>query len=249
MTSAISASVRPLFTAARTCRANSSQCRKATVIASVSRLRSRLARPGRCQRSPQAVRVMKSWKAAVNGVVAATARSTCAFPRTSRRVRIPAARRSSSVLGPVGSFTWYLPCRWRGRRSRGAVGEATVLGEDGVGLGVRLAGVGARRGQEPVQVAVVPLGQQGGQGPAGLPCPPDRIRGGLVRRPAAERWSEGIGQRLREARLDSRGGGLVHASGGDAQDRQALGQRGRRRADGGEQLGQGRPLAVPGAGG
>ena len=46
---------------------------------------------------------MKSWKSAVNGVVAATARSTCASPSTSRRVRMPASRRSSSVVGPLGS--------------------------------------------------------------------------------------------------------------------------------------------------
>src|SRR4051794_41938617 len=78
---------------------------------------------------------MKSWKAAVNGVVAATARSTCAFPRTSRRVRIPVARRSSSVLGTVGSFTWYLPCRWRDRRARGGPRGGAGGGGGGGGLG------------------------------------------------------------------------------------------------------------------
>ena len=74
---------------------------------------SRRASPGRCQRSPQAVRVMKSWKSAVNGVVPATARSTWASPSTSRRVRIPASRRSSSVVGSV------MPRLSLGRSGRG----------------------------------------------------------------------------------------------------------------------------------
>src|SRR5580700_12225363 len=44
---------------------------------------------------------MKSWNGAVNSVVAAIARSTCSSPRTSRRVRTPAAVRSSSFTDLV----------------------------------------------------------------------------------------------------------------------------------------------------
>src|SRR5215469_18940752 len=41
---------------------------------------------------------MRSWNGAVKSVVLAAARSTCSAPSTSRRVRMPAAARSSSFI-------------------------------------------------------------------------------------------------------------------------------------------------------
>src|SRR5262249_57802335 len=47
------------------------------ISVTVTRLRSPRARPGRAQISPQAYRVMKSWKSAVNPVVPEIGRASC----------------------------------------------------------------------------------------------------------------------------------------------------------------------------
>ena len=92
------ARVRPLPSAALTCIANSCSWRMTASIASVMQLRVLRSSPGRAQISPHAYRVMKSWKSAVKASVAAWARSTWSSPRTSRRVRAPAAATSASRL-------------------------------------------------------------------------------------------------------------------------------------------------------
>src|ERR687896_282030 len=45
---------------------------------------------------------MKSWKSAVNGVVRATARSTCSSPSTARRTRSPAIRSAMGMPSAMG---------------------------------------------------------------------------------------------------------------------------------------------------
>src|ERR1039458_3869809 len=100
-TSLISSRVTPLLNAALTCIRNSSPRFKATIIASVSRLRVWRGRPGRAHISPQALRVMKSWKSRLKSVVAATARSTCSSPRTERRIFMPCWKRLVSSIGVI----------------------------------------------------------------------------------------------------------------------------------------------------
>jgi len=52
-------------------------------------LRMRRSRPGLVQISPQALRVIRSWKSAVKSVVLEIASSTCSSPSTSRRTSMP----------------------------------------------------------------------------------------------------------------------------------------------------------------
>ena len=66
MTSRISSTVRPLRSAARRCIASSSWWPCAMSEVSTATDRDRRSRPGRDQMSPQATRVMKSWKSAVS---------------------------------------------------------------------------------------------------------------------------------------------------------------------------------------
>src|SRR5699024_3599617 len=61
----------------------------AVKIAMVSKRRSVKSRPSRCQISPHAVRVMKSWNFSVTGVIFSTEESTCASPKTARRLAMP----------------------------------------------------------------------------------------------------------------------------------------------------------------
>src|SRR6516162_2380944 len=92
---------------------------------------------------------MKLWKSAVNGVVAATARSTCASPRTSRRTVIPCAARSvSSILPPVARAEPSRPAL-----STESVAEKGDHARPGVGPGVGAGGSGSAK-------AVAPAGER-----------------------------------------------------------------------------------------
>src|SRR5262249_51310524 len=72
--------------------------RSAVSTASVMADRVRRSRPGRLHTDPHADCTMNSWKASVNGVVAAVARSTWSSPRTSRRTRMPSSYRGSVIV-------------------------------------------------------------------------------------------------------------------------------------------------------
>src|SRR5215813_6886136 len=149
-TSAIWSGVSPLRRAARTCSASSASCRSTASAASVSMLRSERDRTGLDQTSPQAYRVMKSWKSLVNSVVPATARSTWSSPSTCRRTVIPCAARSASSMLASGAGAWYiragtLPI------SRAATHGRTVRGEGRIDerpCRPEVAG-GVERGVEP----------------------------------------------------------------------------------------------------
>src|SRR5207247_9756671 len=65
---------------------------------------------------------MKSWNGSVNGVVAATARSTCSSPRTSRRTAMPCLARSASSMAGLQCHV-----RVKSRGDKGA-GGAEVAG-------------------------------------------------------------------------------------------------------------------------
>src|ERR1044071_1370517 len=65
---------------------------------------------------------MKSWNGSVNGVVAATARSTCASPSTSRRTVMPCRTRSMSSM----AILRFLVCV--DRRGYEGAGGAEVAG-------------------------------------------------------------------------------------------------------------------------
>src|SRR5215469_15146197 len=92
---------------------------------------------------------MKPWKSVVNGVVAATARSTCASPRTSRRTVIPCAARSvSSIRPPVARAEPYRPAL-----STESVAEEGDHTRPGVGPGVGVGGPGSAK-------AVAPAGER-----------------------------------------------------------------------------------------
>src|ERR1700751_3023112 len=81
---------------------SSSSCCSAARTVRVTMDRSGRLSPGRDQISPQAYRVIQSWNGAVNSLVPATARSTCASPRTARRTAIPCSVRcSSSMVTPL----------------------------------------------------------------------------------------------------------------------------------------------------
>src|SRR6516165_4597918 len=70
---------------------------------------------------------MKSWNGSVNGVVAATARSTCSSPSTSRRTVMPCRTRCASFIGAsfIGASSMAnLQClvRVKSRRDKGISG-------------------------------------------------------------------------------------------------------------------------------
>src|SRR5215470_17889456 len=65
---------------------------------------------------------MKSWNGSVNGVVAATARSTCSSPSTSRRTVMPCLARSVSSMAGLQRLV-----RVKSRGDKGA-GGAEVAG-------------------------------------------------------------------------------------------------------------------------
>src|SRR5215469_3192457 len=69
---------------------------------------------------------MKSWNGAVNGVVAATARSTCSSPSTSRRTVMPWRARAESSIGSSMTIPQLL-VRVERRRNEG-IGSAQVTG-------------------------------------------------------------------------------------------------------------------------
>src|SRR5688572_11791092 len=87
--SLMSSIVTSVFRLARTCIANSCSFPSAASIARVSRCRVRRSIPCRAQTMPQAVSVMKRWKSMSKLVLSASAWSTWASPRTSRRIFIP----------------------------------------------------------------------------------------------------------------------------------------------------------------
>src|SRR5512133_1648695 len=66
--------------------------------------------------------MMKSWNGSVNGVVAATARSTCSSPSTSRRTVMPRRARSASSMA-IPQFVMRLE-----RPANEGIGGAQVAG-------------------------------------------------------------------------------------------------------------------------
>ena len=152
ITSLISSSVSPLVRAARRCIASSSWWPRATSAVSVISERLRRSRPGRVQISPQAYRVIRSWKSAVNAVVPAAARSTCASPSTSRRTAMPAATWSGRTM-LAGSASATRPRLFRGRQVGDAVEhDQPAVADPARRSAARLAGgrrrvVGAGHGQ------------------------------------------------------------------------------------------------------
>src|SRR6516162_9643854 len=87
---------------------------------------------------------MKSWNGSVNGVVAATARSTCSSPSTSRRTVMPCRARSASSM----ALPQFL-VRIEGRGDEG-VGGAEVAGR--LERGLDLLRGDSRRGQPLFQL-------------------------------------------------------------------------------------------------
>src|SRR5215471_12582353 len=70
-------------------------------MASANRLRVFRDKPGRAQVSPQAYRVIRSWKSWLKGFRLARLASTWADPSTSRRIFRPAEYRSRSSMSHV----------------------------------------------------------------------------------------------------------------------------------------------------
>src|SRR5947207_15916958 len=69
---------------------------------------------------------MKSWNGSVNGVVAATARSTCSSPSTSRRTVMPRRARAASSIGSSMAIPQFLVCVERPANE--GIGGAQVAG-------------------------------------------------------------------------------------------------------------------------
>src|SRR6266487_5386900 len=78
---------------------------------------------------------MKSWNGSVNGVVAATARSTCSSPSTSRRTVMPCRARAASSIGvsPIAGLQGVVRVESRGDKRAGGAEIAGRL-ERGVDL-------------------------------------------------------------------------------------------------------------------
>src|SRR6266536_4962897 len=70
---------------------------------------------------------MKSWNGSVNGVVAATARSTCSSPSTSRRAVMPCLARAASSMAVSSMAGLQCLVRVKSRGDKGA-GGAEVAG-------------------------------------------------------------------------------------------------------------------------
>src|SRR5215469_17664327 len=86
---------------------------------------------------------MKSWNGSVNGVVAATARSTCSSPSTSRRTVMPCLARSASSMVNLQRLV-----RVKSRVDKG-VGRTEVAGR--LERGIDLLGGDAGRRQPLLQ--------------------------------------------------------------------------------------------------
>src|ERR1700757_2680514 len=90
---------------------------------------------------------MKSWNGSVNGVVAATARSTCSSPSTSRRTVMPCLARAASSIGSSMALPPLL-VGVEGRGDEGA-GRAEIAGR--LERGLDLLRGDSRRGQPLLQ--------------------------------------------------------------------------------------------------
>src|SRR6476646_1617896 len=97
---------------------------------------------------------MKSWNGSVNGVVPATARSTCSSPSTSRRTVMPCRERSASSRGAssrgASSISVLTGLVRVERRGDEGIGGAEVAGR--LERGIDLLGGYARRQETILQL-------------------------------------------------------------------------------------------------